>query len=95
MLTCPICFGPLHFEDPDNVACERGHGQSTEEAITRINDRLQASLWMALNALDTEASMWAALAESNGSTDAAEHRDRAESEAALLRDVLHRTEPAR
>lgn len=88
MLTCPICAGPLHVQDPERVFCDRGHEMTSDDAARRLNHRLQEALWMALNALETEAEMWRSVAELDGSDKAMIRTDEIDDQAELIRSVL-------
>ena len=89
MLTCPICSGPLHLKNPDGAFCDRGHDMTSEQAAEALNRRLTEALWMALNALETEAEMWRSVAEVNGSEKPTEQRNNVDEQADLVRNLLH------
>jgi hypothetical protein len=61
-MQCPLCGGPLHIDDAGEFVCERGHGMSPEAMRVAATSRVTQALWMAIEALDSEAQGLRALA---------------------------------
>jgi hypothetical protein len=94
-MTCPLCGGPLHAEADAVFACERGHVLNAGQLHVAGQSRATAALWMAIEALESEAAALRVLA-SLGSADGGTSRlaDRAEEDARLLRKITTGHVPA-
>ena len=77
-MRCPLCNGPVHRSD-GQFECEVGHKADDETMRDFTDTQLAEALWMAIEALDAEASVRRALG-----TDG--FADKAEAQAQLLRD---------
>ena len=86
MLHCPLCDGPVHEEEPGRYACAIDH-EVGREALERHADlRLAEALWMAIEALDSEAEVLRVV----GDGQSAGLADDAEKQAAILREFARR-----
>ena len=85
-MRCPLCSGPVLDEGPTQL---RAIGHSVEFADTgrSMDARLAEALWMAIEALDSEAEV---LRMVNASDDAPGMAAEAERQAQLLRDFAKR-----
>ena len=54
-MQCPLCAGPLHIEQADQFACERGHRLGGEALAEAAAARVTIAFWMAIEALESEA----------------------------------------
>ncbi len=88
MIQCPLCGGPLHMEDGLVFACERGHQMDGEQMRVAAATRVTTALWMAIEALESEA-LGLRTVVSVGSPDggASTLADQAEQDARLLRKM--------
>ena len=94
-MQCPLCGGPLRFEDVQRFVCEREHELNPDEMRVAASTRVAGALWMAIEALETEAEALRVLAASglgrgdrgdrgNGEQDLAE---KAAADARMLRGL--------
>ena len=65
-MRCPLCAGPLTRRDADLFSCEVGHELSDVELRQAATARATVALWMAIEALGSEASALRRLAASEG-----------------------------
>jgi hypothetical protein len=86
VLHCPLCNGPLHTEE-SGLVCTIGHRVEIEDAIRHTNARLAEAMWMAIEALDSEAMTLRLLSTE---PDAERMADDAEQQAQLLRAFSRR-----
>jgi alkylhydroperoxidase family enzyme len=94
-MTCPLCGGPLHAEPDAVFGCERGHALNAEQLHVAAQARATAALWMAIEALESEAAalrVVASLGSADGET--TRHADRAEEDVRLLRKITRGPVPA-
>ncbi len=87
-MECPLCGGPLHAEADAVFVCERGHAMDPDQLHVAAGSRATAALWMAIAALESEASalrMLASMSSADGRT--AQQARRAEEDARLLREM--------
>jgi hypothetical protein len=56
VVRCPLCNGPVH-EEGDQLVCAVGHAFDRDDMAGASNLRLAAALWMAIEALDNEATV--------------------------------------
>jgi hypothetical protein len=84
---CPLCGGPLHVEDPDHFLCERGHELNPDELQVAATQRATHALWMAIAALESEASALRTVAGMRKDARSEELAGQAEKDAQLLRDL--------
>jgi hypothetical protein len=84
-MQCPLCAGPLHLENPDLFACERGHQLQGAELARAAAERTTIAFWMAIEALETEAEALRILAAADGGD--TELAGQAAEDAKLLRDL--------
>jgi hypothetical protein len=88
MMQCPLCAGPLHLEDGLVFECERGHQMDADQGRVAANGRVTTALWMAIEALETEATVLRTLVSAGGSDgDGSALADQAEADARLLRKI--------
>jgi hypothetical protein len=87
-MQCPLCGGPLHVEDQARFACERGHDLGPDEMRIAASQRVTAALWMAIEALETEALALRSLDTlGRGDGDGRSLADQAEADARILREL--------
>ena len=79
---CPLCNGPLH-QEADVFVCVIDHKATPADVIRHTEARLAEALWMAIEALDSEAMMLRLLSDS---PDAAKLAADAEAQGELLRE---------
>ena len=84
-MQCPLCGGPLRLDHPDTFVCERGHQLVGDGMRSASGNRLSMALWMAIEALETEAQMLRVLG--GGAADQDDLADRASADARLLREL--------
>ena len=54
---CPLCGGPVEATDPDAFACAVGHVVASEALERHAELRLAEAMWMAIEALESEAEV--------------------------------------
>ena len=87
-MRCPLCGGPLHVEDEARFACERGHELEPTAMRAAASSRVSVALWMAIEALESEAVALRLLASMDGADSGGVARaDQAEEDARVLREV--------
>jgi hypothetical protein len=88
-MQCPLCAGPLHVDDVDQLqfACERGHEIDGDDLRVTTQARVTVAFWMAIEALHNEAEALRALAASGRVEGTAELADQADRDASLLRQL--------
>jgi hypothetical protein len=87
-LRCPLCAGPLAEDDLDHFVCEVGHGLTGDELRQAANFRASAALWMAIEALGSEAQALRRLAARGGDDPRLRGMiKQAEEDARLLRQI--------
>ena len=86
VLHCPLCNGPLRQEG-DMFACVIDHKSTSAEVVRHTELRLAEALWMAVEALDSEAMMLRLLSDS---PDAVQLAADAEAQRELLRQFGRR-----
>lgn len=84
-MQCPLCGGPLHIEQADQFACERGHQVRGAALAETAATRVTIAFWMAIEALETEAAALRVLAADHGGDE--ELADQAAEDAQILRDL--------
>lgn len=84
-MRCPLCAGPLREESVNLFTCEVGHQLRGEDLHKAATSRASVSLWMAIEALDSEASALRALAGTTTDDGIDDLADQAERDAQLLR----------
>ncbi len=88
MIQCPLCGGPLHMEDGLVFACERGHQMDGEQMRVAAATRVTTALWMAIEALESEALGLRTMVSARASDGVASTlADQAEQDARLLRTM--------
>jgi hypothetical protein len=92
-MRCPLCNGPIH-EEGDQLVCAVGHVFEDEEMVHGSNVRLAAALWMAIEALDNEATVLR-IVKGSDQTQAEAWAEEATGQAQLLRDFAQRHAPRR
>jgi hypothetical protein len=93
-LRCPLCAGPLAEENLDHFVCAVGHGLSRDELRQAANYRATVALWMAIEALRSEAEALRRLTA--GAGDDPRWRamaDQADEDADLLRNIARLHDP--
>jgi hypothetical protein len=90
-MRCPLCNGPVHEED-DDLVCAVGHRFVDAEMLRATNVRLSAALWMAIEALDNEATVLK-IVKGSDQTQAEAWAEEATNQAQLLRDFAQRHAP--
>lgn len=86
-MRCPMCAGPLHEEAANVFRCEVGHELVGDELQNAATSRASVALWMAIEALETEASAFHAVADRADMSDMREMAEQAERDARLLREL--------
>jgi hypothetical protein len=84
---CPLCGGPLHVEGEGRFLCERGHDLAADDMRTAANQRATHALWMAITALESEASALRTLAGIRDDAASAGLAEQAERDALVLREL--------
>jgi len=84
-MQCPLCAGPLHLEDHEQFACERGHRLGGSQLAQTAAGRVTMAFWMAIEALESEAEALRLLADRAGGDD--ELAERAAADAQVLRGL--------
>ena len=84
-MQCPLCAGPLHIEQADEFACERGHRLGGEALAEAAAARVTIAFWMAIEALESEAEALRVLAADHGGDE--ELAEQAADDARVLRDL--------
>lgn len=92
-MQCPLCAGPLHIEDVDRFACERGHEIVADDLRLTTQARVTVAFWMAIEALETEAEALRVLAASGHGDGAVDHAEQAAEDAEILRQLSTRHLP--
>ena len=90
---CPLCGGPLHVDDARQLVCERGHAMGPEQARTAAAARVTTALWMAIEALESEATVRRTL-HPGGDGDEDGLASQAEEDARVLRRLAGAHVPA-
>ena len=92
---CPLCAGPLTEEDLDRFVCAVGHTLSRDELRRAANERANMALWMAIEALGSEAKALRRLAGDGGGNDRrwTGMADQADEDARLLRGIADAHHP--
>jgi hypothetical protein len=85
-MRCPLCSGPLHL-DATKFVCEREHELSGPELEAAATTRASIAMWMAIEALETEAEALRLLASTGQSLASEELAARAEKDALMLRTL--------
>lgn len=65
-MKCPLCGGPLHIDQADQFACERGHQVQGDELAETAAARVTMAFWMAIEALESEAAALRLLSAGQG-----------------------------
>src|SRR3954451_15949451 len=86
-MQCPLCGGPLHVEQNDTFRCERGDELSVAEMEVAATQRATHALWMAIAALESEASALRTVAGLRKDERSEELAEQAEQDAQVLRDL--------
>src|SRR3954453_16644651 len=86
-MQCPLCGGPLHVERNDQFLCERGHELTTAEMEVAATQRATHALWMAIAALESEASALRTVAGIRNDARSEELAAQAEKDAQVLREL--------
>lgn len=84
-MQCPLCGGPLHIENAEQYACERGHRLHGESLAESAATRVTIAYWMAIEALETEAEALRVLSAEHGGDE--ELAEQAAADARVLRDL--------
>ncbi len=84
-MRCPLCSGPVREAD-GRLACEVGHEVAEDDLRESTDARLAEALWMAIEALDSEAQVLGLLGRGSDNRFA----DDAASQAAMLPDFARR-----
>jgi hypothetical protein len=84
-MQCPLCAGPLHIEQADQFACERGHRLGGEALAEVAAARVTIAFWMAIEALESEAEALRVLSGDHGGDE--ELAAKAADDARVLRDL--------
>ena len=88
-MQCPLCSGPLQLDDARRFVCERGHDLGRAELERAAESRVSMALWMAIEALESQARALTIIAGTgDGGGGAAEHAEQAEADARILRQVV-------
>lgn len=87
-MRCPLCGGPLHVDEAEHFVCERGHDTTPEQLQAAALHRVTIALWMAIEALETEAQALQMLAASNRGDGSAGLAEQAEKDALVLRTLV-------
>ncbi len=86
-MRCPLCAGPLREETVDLFKCEVGHELRGGELHQAATARASVALWMAIEALDTEAEALRRLSAVGVADAPPTLADQAEADARLLRKI--------
>ena len=86
-MRCPLCAGPLREEAVDVFRCEVGHELRGGDLHQAATARASVALWMAIEALDTEADALRRLSASGAADAPPTLADQAEADARLLRRI--------
>ena len=86
-MRCPLCAGPLREEAVDLFKCEVGHELRGGELHQAATARASVALWMAIEALETEAQALRRLSALGDGEAAPTLADQAEADARLLRKI--------
>jgi transcriptional regulator with GAF, ATPase, and Fis domain len=92
-MRCPLCAGPLHEEAANIFRCEVGHEIAGDDLQNAATSRASVALWMAIEALETEATALRSVYERSGIGETAEMAEQAERDARLLRELSTAHEP--
>ena len=65
-MKCPLCNGPLHIDQAEKFACERGHQVQGDELAETAAARVTMAFWMAIEALESEAAALRLLSADQG-----------------------------
>lgn len=89
-MKCPLCGGPLHIREAERFACERGHEMNEAELEVAVSSRASIAMWMAIEALESEAEALRTLAAASADGSRyAEQAGAAEKDATLLRNLAN------
>lgn len=92
---CPLCAGTLTQQDADLFTCDVGHELSTGASRRQATTRATVALWMAIEALGTEATALRGLVKSGGDGAVLESMAaQADEDARLLRELARAHTPA-
>ena len=86
-MRCPLCAGPLREEAVDLFKCEVGHELRGGELHRAATARASVALWMAIEALETEAQALRLLSSSGAADAPPALAEQAEADARLLRQI--------
>jgi hypothetical protein len=88
-MQCPLCAGPLHVDDVDelHLRCERGHEIDADGLRVTTQARVTVAFWMAIEALHNEAEALRTLAAAGRVDGVTELADQADRDATLLREL--------
>ncbi|MEY2398815.1 MAG: hypothetical protein QOJ00_1989 [Actinomycetota bacterium] len=86
-MQCPLCGGPLHVEDGAHFRCERGHDLDPETMRLQVGTKVTSAFWMAIEALESEATALRMLATMDGAAGDESLADQAEEDARVLREL--------
>ena len=84
-MRCPLCAGPLREEAVDLFKCEVGHELRGDDLHLAATARASVALWMAIEALETEAEALRRLSTSGAAEAPPTLAEQAEADARLLR----------
>jgi len=85
-MQCPLCGGPLRLDRPERFACRRGHELSAGEAQRAATARVSMAVWMAIEALESQAEVLRIMA--TGSGEVPELAEQADEDARILREIV-------
>ncbi len=86
-MRCPLCAGPLREEAVDVFKCEVGHELRGGDLHLAATARASVALWMAIEALETEAQALRLLSMSGAADAPPTMAEQAEADARLLRKI--------
>ena len=86
-MKCPLCGGPLHVDDARDLVCERGHAMDQDQARVAASSRVTTALWMAIEALGSEAEVLRVMADRDGADGNLLLAEQAEQDAMVLRKL--------
>jgi uncharacterized Zn finger protein (UPF0148 family) len=84
---CPMCGGPVHEEAPGVFVCVVDHEVTGQELGETAEHRLRQAMWMAIEALDSEATVLRLLSPTS---EAEAYARDAEEQSELLRQFARR-----
>jgi hypothetical protein len=86
-MQCPLCGGPLHVEDEARFVCERDHEVPADDLRAAATPRVTVALWMAIEALESEAESLRMLHSFGRGDGAGDLAAQAEKDARILREL--------